>query len=224
VGRCQPYDTDFSAANSTDAEIRFHACDTENVVTLSAVLRFAVLGMRVYERTIRRTSGMLRYSEAGCLLLSTYFFLASKLGGYCLSRSAFPRSFPQYYMGCGCCHWDLAVAHSYLLLRPSSTATTCGCYQKKNVEYRSTSTSFLSYPIPSMPGSRSSYLTIELPPLFWTSPGWLLEGRHDDGSGHYVIRIIPAHPCPIPLQSASYLGTNDFYRGQDKYPALVLVL
>jgi len=90
----------------TDAELCIHACETENVVTLPAVLRFAVLRMRFHDRTIRRTmahvqqtSSMLKYSEAGWLLLSTSLFLAFKLGGYCLSRSAFPKSFSYYYMG-----------------------------------------------------------------------------------------------------------------------------
>jgi hypothetical protein len=42
--------------------------------------------------------------------------------------------------------------------------------------------------------------------------------------GLYVIRIIPTHPCSIPHQSSGFLGTSDFYRGQDKYPSWVLQL
>jgi hypothetical protein len=82
-------------------EVCCHECDTENVLTLPAVLRFAVLGMRVLRRRIQRrmahvqqASSMLWSSEAGWRPLSTSSLLASKLGGYCLSPSLLPHSFP----------------------------------------------------------------------------------------------------------------------------------
>lgn len=119
----------------------------------------------------------------------------------------FPAVVSPVLHGVGFCHWDVVVNHPHLLSRPVSTTMAHGCHQEKNIGSLSTSTSFLSCPTQQCLGVCFFCLAAELLPLFWTSPGWLLEGRHDDWPGRYVIRIIPAHPCSIAPSRSSPLAT-----------------